>query len=94
LLRRNACHSGTTTYTYSSDGNRTATTPASGPASSYTWDQANDMTGADVSGTSTSFVYDGSGLRQSETSGASTTYFCGAGDTRVEQISSGGTPPT
>ena len=64
---------GTTTYTYSSDGNRTATTPASGPSASYSWDQENQMKGSDVGGTSTSYVYDGNGLRQSETTGATTT---------------------
>jgi len=66
---------GTTTYTYSSEGDRTDMTPASGPSTSFAWDEANELTGLTTGSSSVSFIYDGSGLRQSETSGSTTTDF-------------------
>jgi RHS repeat-associated protein len=66
---------GTTTYSYSSDGNRTTTTPPSGPATSFSWDQANDLAEVTTGDSSASYSYDGNGLRQSETVGDSTTQF-------------------
>jgi RHS repeat-associated protein len=66
---------GTTTYSYSTNGNRTARTPASGSATSYSWDQAQRLTGVTTGASSASFAYDGNGLRQSETTGSGTTEF-------------------
>jgi RHS repeat-associated protein len=66
---------GTTTYSYSTNGNRTARTPASGSATSYSWDQAEQLTGVTTGASSTTYVYDGNGLRQSETTGSGTTQF-------------------
>jgi RHS repeat-associated protein len=67
--------SGTTTYSYSTNGNRTARTPASGSSTSYSWNQAEQLTGVTTGASSASFVYDGNGLRQSETNGSGTTEF-------------------
>jgi RHS repeat-associated protein len=63
---------GATTYTYDSRGNRTAATPSSGPASSYTYDQANRLT---AYGSTATYSYDGDGLRASKTVSSTTTGF-------------------
>jgi YD repeat-containing protein len=61
-----------TNYTYNSEGQRTATTPPSGPATAYSYDQAGDLTG--ISGSaSASYTYNGDGLRMSKTVGSTTT---------------------
>ena len=68
--------SGATTYGYSNEGNRTATTPSSGTSSTYGYDEANDLTSVTPSsGGATSYVYDGNGLLQSETTGMSVTNY-------------------
>jgi RHS repeat-associated protein len=68
--------SGATTYSYSNEGNRTATLPSSGTSDSYTYNMANELTGVvPSSGSFTSYVYDGSGLLQSETTGSTTTNY-------------------
>ena len=67
---------GATTYSYSNEGNRTATTPSSGTTYGYSYDEANNLKGVTPSpGTATSYVYDGNGLLQSETTGTSTTNY-------------------
>jgi RHS repeat-associated protein len=64
---------GATTYTYSSEANRTATTPSSGTTHTYHYNQANEMTSvAPSTGPATSYIYDGTGLLQSETTGTTT----------------------
>jgi RHS repeat-associated protein len=72
-----ACSSpptGATTYTYSKEGNRTATTPSSGTSDTYAYNEANEMTSVTPSGgTATTYVYDGNGLLESQTTGSSTT---------------------
>lgn len=66
--------SGATTYSSNSNGQRTASTPASGTATGYTYNGAGQLTG--VSGTATaSYTYDGAGLRASKTVGGTTTVF-------------------
>ena len=67
-------------YVYSEDGRRTKTEPKSGePATSYGYDQAGDLTSVErAKGTKEaeikeSYGYDGNGLRQSQTIGATTT---------------------
>jgi RHS repeat-associated protein len=66
---------GATTYTYNSQGDRTATTPATGTASTYTYNQANEMTGATASGTTATYTYNGQGLRATKTVGSVKTPF-------------------
>jgi RHS repeat-associated protein len=63
----------TTTYTYNSEGQRTATSPSSGPgAATYSYDQAGDLIG--YTGTvSATYSYNGDGLRMSKTVGGTTT---------------------
>ncbi len=64
--------SNTTTYSYNSEGQRTATTPPSGPSTGFSYDQAGDLTG--LSGpASASYTYNGDGLRVSKTVGTTTT---------------------
>ena len=66
---------GATTFSYSSEGNRTSATDASG-TTSYGYDQANDLTSVTpASGSATSYVYDGNGLLEGETTGSSTTEY-------------------
>lgn len=61
-----------TTYGYDSDGNRTSTTPSTGPATSLTYDQANRLTSY---GGIATYAYNGDGLRMSKTvNGTSTTF--------------------
>ena len=67
---------GATSYSYDASGNRTATTPASGSASSYTYNGINELTQYQLgSGTASTYAYDGSGLRQSKTTGTTTTQY-------------------
>jgi RHS repeat-associated protein len=67
---------GATTYTYDSDGNRTTTTPASGSAIAYTYNSADQLTQYQLgSSTPTSYSYDGDGLRESKTTGSTTTSY-------------------
>jgi RHS repeat-associated protein len=75
----NACGtapSGATTYSYDDDGNRTTTTPASGSATAYTYNGADQLTQYQLgSSTPTTYAYDGQGLRESKTTGSTTTNF-------------------
>ncbi|MCQ9165548.1 FG-GAP-like repeat-containing protein [Arthrobacter sp. STN4] len=67
--------SGATAYSYDADGNRTKTTPATGTASAYTYNGADELAAATTSTGSATYTYDGTGLRTSETVGATTTPF-------------------
>ena len=68
--------SGTTSYTYSNEGNRTALTPHSGTSYTYGYDQANNLTGVTPSsGSATTYAYDGNGLLQSETTSGTTKHY-------------------
>lgn len=71
---------GATTYTSDADGRRTATTPATGTASSYGYDAAGRLTSTTVAGTATTYTYDYRGLRVARTTGATTTQSVWAGD--------------
>ncbi len=71
-------HVATTNYSFDEVGERTKATPSSGPATSYGYDQAGDLTSVEREGegeTPTiddSYAYDGDGLRTSQTKGATT----------------------
>jgi RHS repeat-associated protein len=71
-------HVGTTSYSFDEEGDRTEATPSSGPATSYGYDQAGNLTSVDRAGEGEStaiedsYSYDGGGLRSSEASGETT----------------------
>jgi len=71
--------SGKTTYTYDTRGNRTAVTPTTGQAQTLTYDQANRLTQFAAAST-TSYGYNGDGLRMCKYTGSSSTP-CSAGGT-------------
>ncbi len=61
--------SGATTYQYDTRGNRTSVTPSVGQAQALTYDQENRMTKF-TAGTTTSYGYNGYGLRMCKVSGS------------------------
>ena len=61
---------GSTSYTFDDNGNLT-----SRGSDSFSWDAEDRMTSATVSSTTTTFVYNGDGLRNSLTTGGNTTTF-------------------
>jgi RHS repeat-associated protein len=66
---------GATKYTYNTDGDRTGTIPATGTASTYTYNQLDELTTAlGPAGTAT-YSYDGAGQRVSKTVAGMTTHF-------------------
>ncbi|HXA30546.1 MAG TPA: RHS repeat-associated core domain-containing protein [Candidatus Angelobacter sp.] len=65
---------GATTYTYDTRGNRTQVTPAVGSATTFGYDQANRLTRYQAASTTT-YAYDGTGLRMSKTTGITTTQY-------------------
>ena len=72
---------GDTSYTYNTNGDRTAATPSSGSASAYSYNDFNQLTQYQLgSGTATTYTYDGTGLRMSKTTGSSTTQYSWSGD--------------
>ena len=64
---------GATGYTFDGNGQRTATTPATGTASNYTYDQAGRLTTATTPNGSGSYTYNGLGQRVSKTVACTTT---------------------
>lgn len=71
---------GTSTYTYNEDGQRTKTKPETGPTTTYTYDQAGNLTGIErpeegiTPKIEDSYKYDGSNLRQAQTINGTTTH--------------------
>ncbi|MGH7667260.1 MAG: RHS repeat-associated core domain-containing protein [Candidatus Dormibacteria bacterium] len=66
--------SGTTSFTFDAQGNRTSMTPPTGTATSYSYDEANQLVG--VSGpTAAGYSYNGDGLRMSKTVNGATDQF-------------------
>lgn len=66
---------GVTKYTFNTDGERTATTPATGTASGFAYNQSGGLKSASTpSGTGT-YTYDGTGLRTGKTVGSVTTRY-------------------
>jgi RHS repeat-associated protein len=69
------------TYAYDKLGERTKSTPSSGPATTYAYDQAGNLTSisrpeeGEVAGIAESFAYDATGLLASKTSGLTTRHF-------------------
>jgi RHS repeat-associated protein len=67
-------------YSYDELGERTKRTPSSGPATTYAYDQAGDLTGVtrplegETPAIEDSYGYDGNGLRASQTISGSTSY--------------------
>lgn len=82
---------GATTYTYNTQGDRTATAPASGAASSYTYNQANELTGYTGPGGAASYTYNGQGLRASKTVGTTTNTFTWDTAATADLLSDGAT---
>ena len=73
-------HSSGASYTYDEMGERAKTTPASGPATSYDYDQAGDLTSVSRPEEGSTpiiedhFTYNGDGLRASQTTSGATNY--------------------
>jgi RHS repeat-associated protein len=72
-----------TDYTYDNEGQRTTATPTTGPATSYGYDQAGNLSsvtraasGSDPAIAET-YTYDGDGLRQASSDGTTTTQLAG-----------------
>lgn len=57
----------TTSFTFNSEGDRTAVTPPSGTSATYTYDEANRLTAYSSGATNASYTYNGDGLRMSKT---------------------------
>ena len=66
---------GATTYAYDPEGDRTATTPPTGPAAAYSYDQAGRLTGFTQATTTAAYTYNGDGLRMAKKLGTATTRF-------------------
>jgi RHS repeat-associated protein len=71
-------YAGDTNFSYDTLGERTKTTPSSGPATNYGYDQAGELTSVErsnegeTSAIEDSYAYNGDGLRASQTSGTTT----------------------
>lgn len=66
---------GATRYAFDGVGERTKTTPATGPASTFGYDQAGRLTSASSPSGSGTYAYNGDGLRTTKTVGGSSTSF-------------------
>jgi RHS repeat-associated protein len=84
--------SGSTGYTFNADGERTASTPATGTASSFAYNQSAELTSATTPSGSGIYAYDGNGLRTSKKVGSTTTqYSWGVKDSNNVLLSDGTT---
>jgi RHS repeat-associated protein len=68
--------SGSTSFTYDAEGERTAATPASGTATSYSYNQAGQLTSVTNGNGTSSYTYDGDGLTATQTQSGTTATFC------------------
>ncbi|MEO6701359.1 MAG: RHS repeat-associated core domain-containing protein, partial [Jatrophihabitantaceae bacterium] len=66
---------GATTYSFNTDGERTASTPSTGTASTFSYNQAQQLTAASTPSGAGTYTYDGTGLRTSKTVGGSHTSY-------------------
>jgi RHS repeat-associated protein len=79
-LEKGTEKSASATYTYDETGDRTKTTPSPGPATTYGYDQAGNLTSVTrpeegkTPAIKDTYTYDGDGTRASQTIGAATTY--------------------
>lgn len=77
--------SGSTSYSFDADGERTTVVPSSGNSQAYAWNAANELRCANTNGstcsissptsTTTLYAYDGNGLRTSSTTNSTTTAY-------------------
>jgi RHS repeat-associated protein len=77
--------SGSTSYSYDADGERTTVVPSSGSSQAYAWNAANELRCANTNGstcsissptsTTTLYAYDGDGLRASSTINSTSTAY-------------------
>ena len=70
-----AAPAGATTYGYNAQGDRITATPATGAASTYSYDQAERLTSVAGPGGAAQYSYNGMGLRTTKTSGSTTNTF-------------------
>ncbi len=89
---------GTTNYTYAETGERTKTTPATGPATTYTYNQAQNLTavarpeGEGKPKIEDTYAYNGDGLRTIETLNGTTHYLAWeASENGIPSLLSNGT---
>ena len=80
---------GATQYTYDANGDRTGTTPAVGTKSSYTYNQAGELTAASGPAGSAGYTYNGQGLRTGKTVGSTTTAFAWSAASTAQLLSDG-----
>ena len=66
---------GPTSYGFDAEGDRTSMTPSSGTATTYSYDQASQLTSVSGPNGTASYTYDGDGLRASKTVSGTTTTF-------------------
>ena len=59
--------SGTASFTFDAEGDRTMATPGSGTGTTYSYNQASNLTGLTSPAGTSSYTYDGNGLRATET---------------------------
>jgi RHS repeat-associated protein len=92
--------SGSTTYSYNADGQRTGANPSTGNPSTYAWDSArgtlvcvntNGTTCTGPGATSTSYSYNGDNLRMSATSGTGSSTFAWNSAESIPQLLSDAT---
>ena len=85
------------TYTYDELGERAKTTPSSGPATSYGYDQAGNLTSVKrpeegvIPAIEDAYTYDGNGLRTSQTISGTTSYLTWDMTEGLPSILNGGT---
>ena len=90
----NACGSaptGATVYGFDPQGDLTSATPASGTATSYTYNQADQLTHYSGPGAAASYTYDGQGLRVGKTTGSTSTAYTWSIGQTPELLSDGTT---
>ncbi|MFF0018766.1 RHS repeat-associated core domain-containing protein [Streptomyces sp. NPDC005374] len=81
---------GATTYAYDTQGNRTKATTGSA-VTTYSYNQADQLTGVASSATTAAYTYDGSGLRASKTVNGTTTAFSWDSEETAALLSDGTT---
>ncbi len=83
--------SGTETFAYDANGNRTSSTSSSGQTTSYTYNGENELSSLNSNGTTSTYPYGGDGFRLSATSSGSTQSFVYDTQSFVPQLLEDGT---